>query len=202
MDARLQQAVAGDQDALGQLLFEFHDRLAAFVGAGLPARLQGVVDVEDVLQQTYIDAFRGVRAFTPEADGSFYRWLETIAEHRLLDAIRAHDCLKRGGNRRVEHVMDDGQSVHDLFDVLAASLPTASQFAARHEAVAALTAHIDDLPAGQRDAIRLFHLDGHDCEEVARRLGRSSDEIRGLLYRGRRKLRDAMGNSSLYLTKK
>ena len=35
----------------------------------------------------------------PRGERPFYRWLVTIAEHRLQDAIRAHLTAKRGGGR-------------------------------------------------------------------------------------------------------
>ena len=59
------------------------------------------------------------------------------------------------------------------------------------------------MPSGNyRDVVRLYHLDGLDLDEVTRQTGRAPDAVRGILYRARKKLRDAMGQSSLWLSKR
>lgn len=202
MDARISGAAAGDRDALGQLLFERHDKLARLVARKIPASLQSRLDVEDVLQ-AYADAFRDIGKFQPRSDRAFYRWLETIVEHRLLDMVRGLKAKKRGGDRKQieKKSAAETSTVADLFDVLAVKMPTPSMFAARDEGVQALQVQLAGLPDDYREAVRLHHLEGHDLEEVARMMDRPPDAVRGILYRARKKLRDGMGRSSLWLSK-
>ena len=51
---------------------------------------------------------------------------------------------------------------------------------------------IDSLPAGQRDAIRLTAFGDMDSGEVARATGQTEANVRQLLSRGRRRLRELM----------
>jgi len=204
MDRRIQSAINGDSVALGELFFEYHDRLARTLSLKIPHDLQSTIAPEDILHDAYIDAFRGIGRFEPKSDRSFYRWLEAIAEHRMIDAIRALRTKKRGGQRRRASTDNSPQaeSVADLFDVIRSELPTPSRNVAREEGVAAVLVRIGELPPEHREVVQLYHLDGRDLDDIARQLGKTSDAVRGLLYRARKNLRDAMGQSSLWLSKR
>lgn len=52
---------------------------------------------------------------------------------------------------------------------------------------------ISKLPAGQREAIRLSAFGQLDNTEIASRMGQTESNVRQLLSRGRRKLREMMG---------
>ena len=75
----LTRAVAGERPALEQLLHAHHRQLLSYVERHLPLDLARVVQAQDVLQETYFDAFRRIGTFRPEGESSFYRWLVTIA---------------------------------------------------------------------------------------------------------------------------
>lgn len=204
MDHRISDAAAGNSEALAELLFDHHDRLSRFIAGKMPAALRSTLEPDDVLQQVFVDAFRAIRSFQAKSDRAFYRWLETIAENRLTDIIRTQSAKKRGGDRQQVSSNPAGQasSVGNLLDAISAEMPTPSKNVAREEGVQALRIRLAELPEDYRQVIELRHLQGLSREEVAQRMGRSEAEVRGLLYRARKRLRDAMGNSSLYLTKK
>jgi RNA polymerase sigma-70 factor (ECF subfamily) len=204
MDVRIVKAVAGDQSALSELLLDHHDALVARLRARIPPSRQAAIDPEDILQETYVDVFRGIRSFQPRSDHAFANWLRSIAEHRLLDAIRGQQAQKRGGVRhRVPNQMArSSDSLVNLLDLITSASTTPSRKLARQEGLAALQIHLASLPQEYREVIELRHLQGLSREAVAERLGRSADEVRGLLYRALKKLRDALGQSSLYLTRK
>ena len=204
MDDRIRRAIAGDTDSLGQLLFDYHDRLTQRIAGKLSPEMRAAIDPDDVVQQTFIEAFRDIGRFQADSDRAFYAWLEKIAQNRLLDMVRARKSKKRGGDRRQVDNRAAGQtsSIADLFDVLSAKLPTPSRNVARHEGVQALQVHLASLPEEYREVIRLRHLEGLSLEEVAVATGQTIPAVRGLLYRGKKKLRAAMGRSSLWLSKK
>ena len=111
---------------------------------------------------------------------------------------------KRGGKfRRVSsRAAGQSSSIADLLDVISSGSPSPSLQAARAEGIQILLIQLSSLPEDYRKAIRLHHLEGRSLEEVARSMGRAPDAVRGILYRARKKLRDGLGRSSLYLTKK
>src|SRR5689334_10594547 len=91
-------AISGDQTALERLLLVHYDELERHIRVKLPSRLQSVQAVEDILQLTFMNAFRDIGHYQPRADASFADWLARIAGNRLIDAIREHDRQKRGGD--------------------------------------------------------------------------------------------------------
>lgn len=59
----------------------------------------------------------------------------------------------------------------------------------RWERVAGLRAHLDTLPADQRQAVRLRYSDDRSLRDVAERMGRSEGAVQQLLQRALRALR-------------
>jgi len=146
---------------------------------------------------------RDIGRFEPKSDRAFVRWLETIVEHRLVDSVRAQKAKKRGGDHKhVSRPAALASTIAELFDVISGEMATPSGNLARDEAIQALRVQLAVLPEEHRDAVRLYHLEGLDLDEVARQTGRTPDAIRGILYRARQKLRDGMQKSSLWLSKK
>jgi len=199
----LQRAVRGDQAALEQLLLAHYDRLHRFLAKKLPISLRAKLDAEDILQQTYIEAFRDFPALRLDSPESLKRWLTSIADHRLLDAIKTVRRKKRGGEHRRVNAADQAATttMADLLELLAGDDRTPSQQAAGAEGVKALQLQLAGLPEEYREVVRLRHLEGKSLEEVARATGQTVDQVRGLLYRAKKKLRDGMGRSSLYFSK-
>jgi len=67
----LMRAVAGDRASLERLLLMHYVPLSRRIAAKLPLMGQGVVAVDDVLQQTFMQVFRDIATFHPQTDASF-----------------------------------------------------------------------------------------------------------------------------------
>ena len=79
------RATSGDQEALERLLVGQYDRLAAEVARQLPDDLRGAVSADDVLQETFIVAFREIGHFTPTGPDSLsYREGHAVQNPRFL----------------------------------------------------------------------------------------------------------------------
>ena len=199
----INQSVAGDEAALRQLLFIYHGRLIAVVTPMIGDKLRSTITADDVLQETFVAAFRDIRTFRAADGQSFFAWLRTIATNQLRDMARSHNCKKRGGDRvRVEGVKTPESSALDLLVEISDGGVSPSGVAARDEAVEAMRIAIAALPEDQRDAIRLHCLDGLSLDETARIMDRTWDSVRGLIQRGKRALRSSMQQSSLWLSRK
>ncbi len=198
----LLEAVAGDRASLEQLLLMYYTPLSRRITAKLPSMGHGVVAADDVLQQTFMQVFRDIGKFRPRTDKSFQCWLNRIADHRAIDAVRSARRKKRGGdmNRLPPHT--NAGSIEDLIKILSDDGRSPSQSAAGHEAVLAIQIAIDKLTGDQRRAIQLHCLEGKSLEEVAEELQCTKDAVRGLVDRAKRQLREALGHSSQWLSKK
>lgn len=199
------RAIQGDRDALGELLFQHYDRLYRFVATRIPARAQTIIGVEDVLQDTFVLAFRAMARFEDRGADAFAAWLQTLADRSLRDRLRAWKRQKRGGRvRRLSWSRASSQqSLADLAETLRPrGDATPSQLVARDEAIRAIQVGIAALPDDQRDAIRLRYLDHHTVEEAAANMERTSGAIRGLVHRAKQSLRHALGKSTRWFTRR
>src|SRR5205823_5434891 len=77
---------------------------------------------------------------------------------------------------------------------LAADQSSPSQQAMRQEQLLALANALTQLPADQRQAVELHHLQGCPLAEVAGHMGRSKGAVAALLFRGLQSLRRLMGD--------
>lgn len=203
-DDLIAQAISGDQSALERLLLGYYDRLARRIVGKIPSFLRDTVTEEDILQETFIEIFQRIETFEPKGERAFYRWLVTIADHRLLDLIKAHQAAKRGGGKQKVNSMAlaNEDSVDELIELLAGPKETPSRSVARHEAAAAIQVSLATINEDYRRAIQLRYFDGLSPAEVARIMNRSPHAIHNLCHRGLKELRTVMGRSSQFFTHK
>ncbi len=71
----IEQAVRGDQRALGELLGLHRKRLRRMVALRLDQRLQGRVDPSDVIQEACLDAVRRLPEYHHNPKVQFFLWL-------------------------------------------------------------------------------------------------------------------------------
>lgn len=198
----LNRAIAGEPLALERLLLDHHRPLRAAIEKRIPPTLAAVVSADDILQDCYSEAFRDIGKFRPEGPQALFRWLCTIADHRLLDAIRAHRSVKRGGGRAPidARVPDGGSGVLALIEIVFAHEHTPSRSAAGHEAQSAMQSAIAALKPEYRDAIRLRYIEGRTVGETASLLNKTERSVHKLCSRGIQKLRESLGDASKYFS--
>ena len=197
----IEQAKAGDHAALERLLLVHFDRLTSRISRKLPTVLRGAVASEDILQQAFVDVFRGIRTFEPNGERAFYRWLATIADHRLQDVIRRHRTAKRGGGHAVSGLGDWLDSTDELIDLLAGPEHTPSQSVARHEAVAAVKISLASLKDEYRQVIELRYIKALPIAEIAHQMEKTEPAVHGLCRRALAELRVILGDSSQYFSR-
>lgn len=202
-DALLAQAVAGDQAALSELLLVYYGPLAAVLREKLPDDMRGVLDVDDVIQEVHVEVFRAIERFRTTGENSFFRWLATIASQRMIDKIRAHRRLKRGGDARRLHSPPPGpDGAITLLQILRVDENTPSQVVAGQDRALALHTALATLKDEYRVALQLRYLEGKPVAEIARTMGRGEHAVHMLVNRGLKKLRAAIGSYSRHYTRK
>ena len=87
-------------------------------------------DAEDVVQETFLRAWRDVENATLSGDGAFFGWLTTLARHAIVDVARAARAQKRDGEpRRLEHISWSRSGALDPADPAAAATGRPGAFA-------------------------------------------------------------------------
>ena len=199
-DKLLDQAIAGDADALVRLLEQRGPEVRQKLTGEIPTRWQAVLSADDVMQETYIDAFLDVGRFHPRGEGSFTAWLSTLARRNLVDAVRMLEAEKRGKNRQRLQRRTADETLILLHEQLGHSRSTPSRHAARTEACKHLRRAIEKLPAAYRRVVEMYDLQGRPVAEVAAALERSPGAVFMLRSRAHRLLSVNMGTASLFLS--
>lgn len=121
----------------------------------------------DVVQSTFLNAWRAASRFTPDRD--LAPWLYSIARRQAIDAYRK--------NRRVE--VADAETL----DVI--ELPPSLE---RTWEAWEVRLAVDQLPAEERDVVKLAWFEGLSHPEVAERLGVPVGTVKSRTFRAHRRL--------------
>lgn len=200
--ALIMKAEAGDRTALGELLLLNYSELARYVALKLPVSVQGTLSADDILQQTFLRAFRGFQRLQQPTPRSFTAWLRRITENQLRSALTAQSRKKRGGEFRQlrEPPAACGSSMAELVELLSDHSGTASHVMAKCEAVRAIQIGIAVLPDAQQRAVRLHLVEGKSLAETAAAMKRTPGAVSALVHRAKQNLRQTMGSSSKWLS--
>ena len=186
----LEQARQGAFDAFGTLMRR-HNRYLYRVARSV---LRDDDEAEDVVQQTYLQAFVSFVDFRGEA--SLRTWLTRIA---------INEALQRRRRRRptVElSLIDTAQErLRSESHLLPHALSTPEHAAARSQIRETLELAIDDLPPAFRTVLVLRDVEEASVEETANVVGIKPETVRTRLHRARRMLRDSLGEQFAFVLK-
>jgi len=196
----INHAVGGDRNALSALLERYGPAVRRRFAHEIPHRWQSLLSLDDLMQETYTDAFLDISEFVPVGDDSFEAWLATIARHNLLNALQMLEAEKRGGNRQRVEVRTGEDSFVALYELLGAVTTTPSREAAGMEARSAIQQVIELLPDDYRRVVRMYDLEGRPMQEVSSSLNRRPGAVFMLRARAHRAMRRLLGNASRFLS--
>jgi RNA polymerase sigma-70 factor (ECF subfamily) len=168
-------AQRGDAVAYRKLLEE----LLPVVRRWVRARLFDAVLAEDVVQNALLNLHRARRSYRPER--RFKPWLRAIVRNAVTDALR------ETGRRR------EREGLVDSFDALPhARVEPDAAGAGNGPLSPALRSALEELPASQRQAVELIHVEGLSVSAAAARAGVSVGALKVRAHRGYQALRQAL----------
>ena len=192
LKALLPQAVAGDRDALSQLLFSQFDRLTAFVRSKMDSSLTGVISAEDIVQQAMLKAHKAIDRFEGSSIAAFAGWLNTIAHNQLRDYGRRRvnerlDASVRQPGEAKQN--DDGGAYLRLSQMEDVRGGTPMESAMGSELTRYTQVAMASLPENYQLALSLKYLQGLSMAETAERMGVTEDAARGICHRAKKQLK-------------
>ena len=179
----LEKAKAGDEAALSRIFEKYRRRLAVLVHFKLRPGSSDFSEVEDVVQETCLRAFRDLDRFSYQTPGSFLHWLSAIADHVIVDRARYAGRARRAGD---EVPFRSPSNPHGPEP---ADTRTPSRLFAQQEAVERLLDRLSALPEDYRQAILMAKIEGLSTAEMAERLGKSREAVALLVYRAVKRFR-------------
>ncbi|HUB79108.1 MAG TPA: sigma-70 family RNA polymerase sigma factor [Bryobacteraceae bacterium] len=179
----LEKAQAGDREAFSRALEKYQRRLAVLIHFKLSKRTRTFAEVDDVMQETLLRAFRDIGQFSYQARGSFLCWLSAIADHVIVDRVRYQGRERRTGEE-IPFRSESNPAGPEPVDT-----KTPSRLLAQKEAVERLLSRLDALPEDYRDAILMAKIEGLTTAEIAGRTGKSREAVALLVYRAVKRFR-------------
>jgi RNA polymerase sigma-70 factor, ECF subfamily len=173
----------------------YREYLALLARLQLGGRLQGKIDLSGVVQQTLLEAHQAHNAALQLGDRRKAAWLRRLLANNLRDEIRKATARVRDVKRErsLEAALEASSSRFEAW--LAGEQSTPSRHAIREQAQLALADALARLPADQRQAIEMHHLQGLPLASIAEALKRTKGAVAALLYRGLKQMRTLMAEN-------
>jgi RNA polymerase sigma factor (sigma-70 family) len=147
----------------------FYERYAGRVYGYHLRRTREAEGAHDLTAETFAQAWLSRARFRDELDGTAGPWLFAIARNVLVGSVRKRR-LERTACERLGLLVEARAEPDDTW-------------------LEGLDDALDELPPGQRDAIRLRVVDELEYGVVARELGTTPEAVRVQVHRGLRSLR-------------
>jgi RNA polymerase sigma factor (sigma-70 family) len=164
---------AGDRDSLR----EAFDRYAPAVAALARSVLGDPSDVDDVVQATFVSAWKGRRTYRPDR-GALLTWLLAIARRRSLDLLRSRSRYRRDADSAGAAAGVEAGSGSDTPDRTADRLLIAEE--------------MQRLTPDQRRVLLLAFYADLTHTEIAARTGLPVGTVKSHVRRGLHRLRDSL----------
>ncbi|MBI1850249.1 MAG: sigma-70 family RNA polymerase sigma factor [Planctomycetes bacterium] len=166
---QLRAAREGDRAALNDLLARYLPWVRQIVALTLGRPLAQCGDLDDIVQESLLEAFQTLERSDQRTEGSFRYWLARLAENNVRDHIRRTKAKKRGGGH-APLFADCGRST--LAESMLPGLqPTPSEVAIGRELEAKLEATLLRLDDRYREVIVLRKMCGMSFKEIADAMG-------------------------------
>ena len=140
-------------------------------------------DADDLVQDTYLRAFRGWRTFRPGSDAR--RWLFAICRNAFLRTRRRRGVFVESEDGDVDampavqsHLQAMREGLGDLFDLI--------------DVQPAIARAVGQLPEPHHSILVLVDLEGHSYEDAAAVLDIPIGTVRSRLFRARRMIQESL----------
>lgn len=171
----VERAAKGDSWALRALYDRHAGRLLALALRTLGSR----GDADEVVQETFVDAWRRAREFD-EGRGSVGAWLTTLARTRAIDRLRSRAASGRAASSAAAEPADPPAGPPEL--------------AARAEVGLRVRDALGTLPSEQREALELAYFEGLSHREIAERTGEPLGTVKTRVRLGMEKLQGILAD--------
>jgi RNA polymerase sigma-70 factor, ECF subfamily len=168
----------GDSEAF-RALVERHSRAVYRLAHRMTGSAQ---DAEDVVQETFLKAYRQLSRF--ESRANFSTWLHRIAVNCSIDLIRSRPHRESG------HDADDLDQLGAEGHVHGNASPERLMLST--EVQDRVTRAMSSLSVMERAAFALRHFEGQSIDEISRALGLKTNATKHSIFRAVKKMRVAL----------
>jgi RNA polymerase sigma-70 factor (ECF subfamily) len=170
----------GDSEAFHALV-ERHSRAVYRLAYRMTGSPQ---DAEDVVQETFLRAYRQLGRF--ESRANFGTWLHRIAVNCSIDLIRSRP------HREAGHDVPDLEHFGATVEPGDATRVSPERLMLSTEVQERISSAMSGLSAMERAAFSLRHFEGRSIEEISQSLGLKTNATKHSIFRAVRKMRLAL----------
>jgi RNA polymerase sigma-70 factor (ECF subfamily) len=177
----VERVQAGERQAFDLLVSKYQRRLMRLVSR----IVHDPAEAEDVVQESFIKAFRGLRHF--RGDSAFYTWLYRIgintAKNYLVTQSRRTPASTDVDAEGAE-AFDEGDGLRDI--------NTPESMLASKQIAETVNAAMESLPVDLRTAILLREIEGLSYEEISEIMSCPIGTVRSRIFRARDVIADKL----------
>lgn len=170
----LDKANNGDAAAVEELFSRHRVRLHRMVQLRISPLLKGRVDASDVVQESFLEAWRRLEDYLQDPRMPFFLWLRFLTRQQIFAVHNRHAGVKARDPRRevalYEGVLPEASS-EALASQLLGQLPSPSEVIVRAELQLQLQTGLDALQPEDREILALRHFEQLTSAEAAKELG-------------------------------
>ncbi len=164
----------GSVHAFDELVRKYGGRIMRYISV----RVANSHDAEDLVQDTFIRAYRKIDQYNPR--WSFSTWLYTIASRTVIGHFRRSSMNRTAALSEAPERIEDGANP-------AESLVRGEEGAFLWDTARRILSH------QQYAAVHLRYGENMNIGEIARIIGKRKNHVKVMLYRSREKLRHEIG---------
>jgi RNA polymerase sigma-70 factor, ECF subfamily len=185
----LDRAREGDAEAEERLLAMCRNYLAVIARQQIGSWLRPKVDASDLVQQTLLEAHRGLPRFEGRSREEWYSWLRQIMARNAVDFVRHFQgAEKRRVGREVPLAAPAGGASDAVGIDPVAPGESPSQLVMQWERELQVADALTQLAADHQQVVMLRNVEQLPFDEVARRMNRSRPAVQMLWMRAIRQL--------------
>ncbi len=183
------EARGGSREALGQLLDVCQGYLLGVANRELDSALAGKLGASDLVQESLVEAQRGIFAFRGESEAELLAWLRQILKNNLADVHRRYLQTEKRAVIRERPIDGDGSGP---IGAEPEDWDTPSRLVGQQDEERALLQALTRLSEDYREVIQLRNWQLLSFAEIGRKLQRSEDAARKLWARAIEQLQREM----------
>ncbi len=186
--ALIERVQQGDKQAFNLLVSKYQRKVARLVSR----LVRDPDDIEDVVQDTFIKAYKALANFRGES--AFYTWIYRIA----INTAKNH-LVAQGRRPSTPHeVSDEDSETFDETDTLS-DIDTPESVMVSRQIAATVNRAMEELPEELKTAIVMREIDGMSYEDIALAMNCPIGTVRSRIFRAREaisvKLKPLLGST-------
>ena len=189
----------GDGSAVNRLLDRHRDPVRRLVQLRLDRRIQGRIDVSDIVQDVMVEANRRLQQYLQNPSMAFHLWIRQIAKDRIIDAHRRHRVSAKRSvdtDRPLAAPAGMDRSTFELAMQISDAEITPAAAAMQREITRKVEQAIGQLGEQDHEIILMRHYEHLSNQEVAAALELTEPAASMRYLRAIRRLRSLLGADS------